>query len=178
MSNADSTPNAGIITGIDSLCPGFSTSLVDTVSGGAWTSSNAAVSSIGSSGIVTAVTAGLDTIAYTVSQGGCSVKATRAFRVLSSLICAEGIGGNPAQKIDGVDIFPNPATDGQFEILINSGKDEAAGIEITNLLGERIKSVSATTNKVTSINLSVPAGVYLINIVTKSQRWNKRVMLN
>ncbi len=61
------------ITGTLSVCAGSSTTLGNTASGGSWSSSNASVATIGSTGIVAGLLAGTSTISYTV--GGSSVTA-------------------------------------------------------------------------------------------------------
>ncbi len=59
-------PNAGTIAGSGTVCPGSTTLLTDTATGGAWTSSNPSVATIGSTtGLVTGVSAGTTTISYT-----------------------------------------------------------------------------------------------------------------
>ena len=63
-------PNPGAITGVASVCPGFSTSLSDPTAGGAWSSSNTAIATVGSSsGIVTGITGGTVTITYMLPTG-------------------------------------------------------------------------------------------------------------
>ncbi len=59
-------PDAGVITGILSICVGATTTLTDAVSGGVWSASNANATVAG--GIVTGVTTGIDTISYTVTN--------------------------------------------------------------------------------------------------------------
>ena len=58
-------PNAGIITGIDSVCIGAVTSLTSTISGGNWAMQNSKASI--SAGVITGVTGGLDTAIYIVT---------------------------------------------------------------------------------------------------------------
>ena len=59
------------ITGTPNVCIGFTRTLTDATSGGVWTSNHTAIATVGSStGIVTGITAGVDTIYYT--QAGCS----------------------------------------------------------------------------------------------------------
>jgi uncharacterized protein YjdB len=58
------------ITGVTSLCAGAVSTLHDATPGGTWTSTNLAVATIGTSGIVNGVSAGLSTVSYTVS--GCA----------------------------------------------------------------------------------------------------------
>jgi len=53
------------ITGMDTLCVGFTTALTNTTMGGTWSSSNTAIATIGStSGVVTGVASGTTTISY------------------------------------------------------------------------------------------------------------------
>ena len=59
------------ITGIDSICKGLTTTLSDSVSGGAWTSNNGSIAGVSSGGVVTGVNQGTDIITYTLSPGGC-----------------------------------------------------------------------------------------------------------
>ena len=71
------TVNAGpaAIGGTLTVCAGQNTTLTNSVSGGAWTSSATAVGTVGAaSGIVTGLSAGTTNITYTV--GTCSVSAT------------------------------------------------------------------------------------------------------
>jgi uncharacterized protein YjdB len=58
------------ITGSTSACIGSSATLADVTSGGTWSSSNASIASVNSSGVVAAVAAGTVTISYTVACGG------------------------------------------------------------------------------------------------------------
>ncbi len=67
-------PDAGAITGDSIVCAGSSITLTDTTAGGAWSASNANATVL--AGVVTGVTAGMDTIIYTVnSTCGASIAA-------------------------------------------------------------------------------------------------------
>ncbi|MBK8701457.1 MAG: Ig-like domain-containing protein [Saprospiraceae bacterium] len=59
------------IIGPSSICKGLTTQLTP-VSGGAWTSSNNAVASITSGGVVTGITSGSVTFIFTLASNGCS----------------------------------------------------------------------------------------------------------
>ena len=80
-----SAPNAGTISGTQAICSnGTTTFSSNGNSGGAWTSSDQAVSTINStSGVITPVAAGTSTITYTITgTGGCSnATATRTVTV-------------------------------------------------------------------------------------------------
>ncbi len=60
------------ITGNPSLCIGLNTTLTDASGGGAWTSSNTSIATVGGTGIVTGIAAGTTTISYT-NISGCAV---------------------------------------------------------------------------------------------------------
>src|ERR1019366_668319 len=60
-------PNAGIITGASSVCVGSTITLSDGAIGGTWSSSNANAT-VGTTGVVTGVTAGTDMVSYTVAS--------------------------------------------------------------------------------------------------------------
>jgi hypothetical protein len=60
------TPTAGTITGSGSVCAGTPVALADVISGGVWSSSNTNAS-VSSTGMVTALASGLDTISYTLT---------------------------------------------------------------------------------------------------------------
>jgi hypothetical protein len=83
-------PNAGTLSGIQSICTSGTTTTTFTTngnSGGTWSSGNTAVATVNSStGVVTAVAVGTATITYTVTgTGGCSnATATRDVTVTTA----------------------------------------------------------------------------------------------
>lgn len=62
------------ITGANNVCPGNTIAQASSTAGGAWSSSNTAVGTINSSGILMGIAAGTTTVSYTVS--GCSATKT------------------------------------------------------------------------------------------------------
>jgi len=74
-------PYAGNITGADTVCPGAAITLSDTTSGGVWTKTNTHAS-VSASGIVSGVTAGMDSILYTVTNSCGTAYDTLAITVL------------------------------------------------------------------------------------------------
>jgi len=72
-------PDAGIISGLSSACAGSPFLLTDDVSGGVWSSSNSAATVVG--GSTTGISAGIDTITYTVSNVSCTANATKSITI-------------------------------------------------------------------------------------------------
>lgn len=64
----DPQPYAGGITGNTSICIDAATSLNDTITGGIWSSGNNTIAIVGTSGIVTSITAGTVHISYSISN--------------------------------------------------------------------------------------------------------------
>ncbi|MBX2906616.1 MAG: Ig-like domain-containing protein [Taibaiella sp.] len=74
-------PAVASITGTGTVCVGATTTLSDLTSGGAWSSSNTSVATIGTSGVVTGVAAGTSNITYTVTNSCGTTYATTVVTV-------------------------------------------------------------------------------------------------
>jgi gliding motility-associated-like protein len=75
-------PVVAAITGPATVCTGSSVSLTSTTTGGVWASSNMAIATIASSGLLTGIAAGNVSISYTVtSSSGCVTQLTRTHTV-------------------------------------------------------------------------------------------------
>jgi uncharacterized protein YjdB len=86
------TVNAALagITGTTNACVGASSTLAHAISGGTWTSSNAAMATVdASSGIVSGISAGTPVITYTASPG-CYKTANFTVKALPSAITGNG----------------------------------------------------------------------------------------
>jgi len=103
-------PQAGTLSGNDSICVNATTPFASTASGGAWSSSDTLVATVNAStGLVTGVGAGTATITYTVTgTGGCSnATATRTVTVNPFNTVSLNPGGNNYQLINiGDSIIP------------------------------------------------------------------------
>ena len=69
-------PNAGTLSGSATLCTGTTTNLTDAATGGVWSSSNTAIGTVSTTGVVRGISAGTSTISYTVTNLCGSVSAT------------------------------------------------------------------------------------------------------
>ncbi len=80
------SPDAGTISGTSIICPGTTTTLSETVTGGTWSSTNTSVATISATGVVSGVAAGASTIQYLVTgTHGCNSIATFPVTVSASL---------------------------------------------------------------------------------------------
>ncbi|MBX2907245.1 MAG: Ig-like domain-containing protein [Taibaiella sp.] len=93
--------SAGSVTGAAVVCAGSTTTLSDTVSGGSWSSSNASIVIIGSTGVVTGVAPGTAIISYTVTNSCGSASATKIVTV-NPLADAGTITGPDTVIVDSV----------------------------------------------------------------------------
>ncbi len=73
-------PSAGTITGPTNACIGSSVSLIDAATGGTWSASNSHAS-VSGSGVVSAITAGRDSIRYSVSNACGTATATATITI-------------------------------------------------------------------------------------------------
>ena len=90
-------PNAGVITGISSVCIGSAITLIDTVPGGIWLSSNGNAELVGP-GIVTGITAGIDSIFYLVTNS-CGTNEARKIINVNPIPVVPAISGPSSQCV-------------------------------------------------------------------------------
>ena len=161
-------PYADIITGPDTVCLPNSITLTDTTAGGAWSSTNTRAM-VGTTGIVTGISPGPDTISYQLTNSCGTATAIHPVRVKG---CNVEVNTLPAPQ--GITIAPNPS-DGTFTLTI-PGNVQPARIIITNLLGQKLKElITATTTQ--SIQLGSPPGIYFISVTTSGGEWCSKIVV-
>ena len=99
----DPVPDAGVITGRDSVCVGLEGTLNESISGGTWSASNANAA-IGSTGVLGGMVAGMDTVIYTVSNAWCSAYAATVVTVFGSGECP-ALGNVEISKFESVNLW-------------------------------------------------------------------------
>lgn len=135
------SPSVSVITGPGSVCAGQSITLTDSVSGGAWTASNAHATVIG--GIVTGATQGVDTITYTISNICGSVSATHVV-VIDTLPPAGVINGLSSVCVGTVLTLTNAVAGGVWSAT-NANATVAGGI-VTGVANGADTILYTTTN--------------------------------
>jgi len=165
-------PQAGKLTGADSVCLGDTMTLYDTVNGGVWSSQNG-LADVSLNGVITGLSVGIDTIFYSVSTA-CGSAIVKKGIVISN--CREGV--NKIANNDGgyLKTFPNP-NGGTFNIFLSSGISEAAQLQITDVTGTVISTFEISTNKNECIKVDAPAGIYFLSVKLKDKRYNSKVII-
>ena len=166
-------PNAGVISGVDSVCPGQTVTLSETVTGGIWSNSNISISNMVSSGIATGVAPGRDTVIYTVITD-CSIASTIfPINVRSYIECNTGVRLEGGTNKETINVYPNPST-GKFTLNVSAESVQEAFVTITNIIGEKVIEFSILANKPTEVVLKEQPGIYFINVLTTSGRYMER----
>ncbi len=176
--NINTVPNSGTINGLSIGCAGNTIALSDAAGGGVWTSSNASLASVASSGVVTLFAAGTVTISYTITNICSATSATHPITIKSVSDCSGG-GGTAVYPVttndaDELKVYPNP-NNGSFNMNLISGINEPVEVTITNVIGEKISQFTTTTNMVTNIILNKAAGIYILSANTIHGRFVAKI---
>ncbi len=100
-------PAAGTITGTGVVCVGSNITLTNATTGGVWSSSNTAVGTIGTSGIVTGIAAGTTTISYAVTNA-CATAVTSRIVTVNAL--PDAIAGTLSICVSGISTLTTATT--------------------------------------------------------------------
>jgi hypothetical protein len=156
----------------------FAPNLVDSAHLGAWTDSNSAMGTIIAiidSNFQTSVASyvvmnsGKDRLTYTI-QNGCGTSHAD-FRIALTLSVKQ-----PTNDLSALKVFPNP-TEGAITVKIASDINEEVHVAITNVLGEKVKELTISTNKAYDIQLDQPAGMYLISATGVSGSCSAKIVV-
>jgi Secretion system C-terminal sorting domain/Beta-propeller repeat len=150
----DPLPVAGTIVGLDSVCIGNYITLVVGLPGGIWTTTNGNATVIG--GDVTGVTAGVDTVVYSVTNACGTDHADKIVNIVNCVLEASIIRDNAGS----ITLYPNPAKN---SVTISSS-EKINSVVIRNLLGQHVFSGQYDT-KEAFIDLSqLSPGLYIVRV--------------
>ena len=173
---------AGTITGRDSVCVGSGNTITlsDAVSCGCggWSSSNTSRATVtAATGVVTGVSAGVDTIKYTVANTCGVFTAPFVIYVRTAAQCPERVNTIITRQLQKLKIFPNP-NGGTFTMNLFSDIDEEVHVVISNIVGEKVREFITTTNKAVDIKLNPAPGIYLLSATTAYGRYIAKVVVD
>lgn len=143
IATVTATPSVAAITGVSSLCAATNTPLTSATSGGTWTSSNTAIATVNSSGLVSAIIGGTVEISYQVSNTCGSTVVTRTLTV-NPLTDAGTVTGTSAMCVSDVSTLSASITGGTW----SSGNTAVATVNSSGL-------VSAVSGGTVTISYSV-----------------------
>ncbi|HMG81486.1 MAG TPA: T9SS type A sorting domain-containing protein [Ferruginibacter sp.] len=73
-------------------------------------------------------------------------------------------------------IYPNPSA-GVFTVHIGTNSKEQTQISITDVTGQQVKNISATTNTTFGTTLDVPDGIYYIQAATSNSVYTGKIVI-
>ena len=162
-------PDAGSISGMDSVCSRDTIRLVASQPGGFWNTTNNTIISTTENGSVIGHASGWDTTHYTVTTSGCSSTVGFPVFVRPDSACIdvikriEGVGCSGNGEIN---VYPNPAVDGKFSVNLYSNLNEVGHLIVFDMLGKKLFRTDAATNSPVDIWLNVPPGTYVVLAIT------------
>jgi len=148
-------PDAGTISGLDTVCKNDTIALTDAATGGAWTAANSNAF-VSSGGVVFGAAVGTDNITYTVTNV-CGIAAATDLIYVKN--CAAGVA-NVWLPEGEITLYPNPAHN---SITITSG-EPMHDIVISNPLGQVVFSGSYSTTEAVIDLGQLPGGIYIARI--------------
>jgi len=185
----EAPPNAGTITGNTIVNVGSIDTLADIAGGGIWSSNVTAIATISSTGITRGVSAGTDTIKYTVRNSCGSAVAVLALTVNSGTGREANDGsGSTAVKIATADAttdnnlkvsaIPNP-THENITVSFDAGISGQTNIRLMNLSGVTVFSKDLGVVQSGSVVIplgNLASGTYLIELTSGERKGVERVV--
>jgi sugar lactone lactonase YvrE len=117
---------------------------------------------------------GMDTFSVIISDCGYLKDTTTVYVTVAD--CALSTHGTTSRGVSSLRISPNP-NNGSFTVHVSSGVDMPVRITVTNILGQKVKEITAVTNKDVPLQLRVPKGMYFVNAVSERWRWSEKILV-
>ena len=150
-------PILGPLIGRDTVNIDSVIQLTEILPGGSWSSSDSTIAQV-SSGFVTGITPGIDTIKYALPNDCGTVTAEKIIYVLGGST-ASGTH-NIIQALPDATVYPNPA--GSEITIRSSGK--ITSMAVSNVLGQVMCSQTCNAEKVRVNVVNLSAGIYYVRI--------------
>ncbi len=155
-------PGAGTLSGPTTVANGATITLHSTESGGSWTSTNTALATVNSSGLVRGRSVGVDTIRYSVTN---SCGTDIASQVVNVTAGKKAPGIDPSETGGIVNnwliAYPNPTT-GSLHLEFSDVIGQLS-LRVISLSGQLVFD-QKSENGISDINLEkLPSGIYLLD---------------
>jgi hypothetical protein len=147
------SPDAGTVTGADTLCYGDTITYTSTTPWGLWISVLPAIATISPAGHLITLSAGVDTILY-VHTNTCGADTAR-----NPLFVADcSLDVLPAYTTaERMIVYPNPASN-----VLNITTTKAKGkLTLTDMLGREVATQAVTTGNTMVYLPALPSGIYI-----------------
>ncbi len=169
----DTLPLLSNITGTTVLCSSTYTTLVETVPGGVWSSSNTSIGTVSSTGLVTGLIAGTDTIIYTYTNS-CGAESKSTSITVNALPVVDAITGGSTLNIGSTITLADATTGGAWSssaasiATVNSATGVVTGVALGNaVISYTVTNSSGCTNYTTElVDVVPPAGIEAVNANT------------
>ncbi len=168
--------SAGLLGGVTSVAVGAAITLTSTVTGGTWSSTNTALATVTTAGVVTGVAVGVDTIRYSITNSCGTATANKVITISAhrseepAVTATQEEAGNVS-----VNIYPNPNS-GAFTIDI-AGNNGNASILISDIAG-RVVDMKTTDGQSIYINAAqYAAGTYLVRVSANGKVFSQKVIV-
>ncbi len=170
------TSIAAGIMGSSIACIGDTFQYAVAIPGGTFTLSNGNAVVDPVTGSLIPVSAGTDTLTYSLTNICGTASASMTINILTAAQCAT-VGVNNTQGLIGIRIYPNP-TDGLFNIEMPKLSANAI-VTITDIFGKVIETRMIDAGiSITSFDLSsLSAGNYLIKITSGDQTFRDKIVI-
>ena len=167
------TASPAVITGTQVICAGHTTTLYDGTTGGAWSTSTSSTATVGSTGIVTGVSAGLAAISYAVG-GGCpriatvTVNPSGKFTGLSVVCTGQTITLSSGSATGGTWSSSNPG----YATVTSTGVVSGVAVGTPAIISYSVPPGCISLDTLTIHPLSVTTGSSTACVGTTTQLYN------
>jgi len=166
---------AGTISGASPINDSDTITLSETVSGGAWSSSDTSIVTVNATtGVVTGVSSGYANVFYTITNMCGTGTTVVTIHDLGSHRPANDNSDPLPAADEAMQTWPNP-TQGNLFVKVSSGTAKEAHVVVSNVIGEIVKDVMLETNIATGITIGSVPGIYFLTATAGTNKYSTRI---
>ncbi|GAA4359797.1 hypothetical protein GCM10023185_26720 [Hymenobacter saemangeumensis] len=95
-----------------------------------------------------------------------AISAADQFFLAVDDVTISAVLGTSAALNRAISVYPNPSTSGKFSLEVRGANAKSLGVEVTNMMGQRVYTGSAKDNFTNEVDLSnLAAGIYTIKVL-------------